>query len=185
MPLLVALFLLVPTMLNGQLDPGIDKPGEPFSYFSRPTDVIGVMDAPAATLITPEGYLYTDYGELMFFTGSPRVAVDQRVKTLLNGYLPVIQYGFVRGDISYQITAFAATLDGRPDGPLADFVRVNIRNRANNTVVAHFATAFRHQDATREFFYRPAPADRLGDYMQLGEEFNSQWTYRFAGNTLL
>ena len=39
-----ALFLLVPTMLNGQLDPGIDKPGEPFSYFSRPTDVIGVMD---------------------------------------------------------------------------------------------------------------------------------------------
>ena len=33
--------------------PEIDKPGEPFSYFSKPTDVIGVMNAPSATEISP------------------------------------------------------------------------------------------------------------------------------------
>jgi hypothetical protein len=57
------------------LDPAIDRDDEPFSYFSRPTDVIGVMDAPAATLVTPEGYLFTGFGELMLFTGNPPVPV--------------------------------------------------------------------------------------------------------------
>jgi hypothetical protein len=51
------------------VSPSIDKAGEPFSYFSKPTDEIGMMDAEAATEITPEGYLRTGFGELMFFAG--------------------------------------------------------------------------------------------------------------------
>ena len=57
--------------LNAQMvSPSIDQPGQPFSYFSKPTDEIGVMDAEAASEITPEGYLRTGFGELMFFVGS-------------------------------------------------------------------------------------------------------------------
>jgi len=47
------------------VSPSVDRPGEPFSYFSHPTDEVGMMDAEAATEITPEGYLRTGFGELM------------------------------------------------------------------------------------------------------------------------
>jgi hypothetical protein len=56
---------------GGMLDPAIDSPGEPFSYFWHPNDTIGTLFAPVATEITPEGYLYTGFGELMFFVGNP------------------------------------------------------------------------------------------------------------------
>ena len=49
------------------VSPSIDHPDQPFSYFSKPTDEMGMMDAEAATEITPEGYLRTGFGELMFF----------------------------------------------------------------------------------------------------------------------
>jgi len=40
------------------IDPDIDKADEPFCYFSKPTDVIGVMDGKEGTLVSPEGYFY-------------------------------------------------------------------------------------------------------------------------------
>src|SRR3989442_12496005 len=67
---------------GGMLDPEIDLLAEPFSYFWHPTDVIGALYAPAATEVTPEGYLYTGFGELMFFTGNPLDGVNHRLKTL-------------------------------------------------------------------------------------------------------
>ena len=104
----------LPYLEAQMLDPALDKEGEPFSYFAKPTDVIGVMDARAGTLISPEGYLYTGYGELMFFTGDPAVPSDQRVKTLERGYLPVVEYAVIRDGFAYQFTMFAATLDSKP-----------------------------------------------------------------------
>jgi hypothetical protein len=93
------------------VDPSIDRADEPFSYFSKPTDVLGVMNAREGALVTPEGYLYTGFGELMFFTGNPLEPVKQRVKTLKKGSLPIIQYGFERQGFMYEFTMFAATLD--------------------------------------------------------------------------
>jgi len=92
------------------LHPSIDRDDEPFCYYNKPTDVIGVMDGKEGTLITPEGYLCTGFGELMFFAGNPLTPVQQRVKTLLSGYLPVVQYQFERESVRYQLTLFAATL---------------------------------------------------------------------------
>ncbi|MGB7264192.1 MAG: hypothetical protein WBC92_01685, partial [Terracidiphilus sp.] len=60
----------MPGRLSAQMvSPSIDQPGQPFSYFSKPTGEIGVMGAEAATEITPEGYLRTGFAELMFFSG--------------------------------------------------------------------------------------------------------------------
>src|SRR5664279_1505145 len=76
--LLVSMGPVAAQMVN----PAIDIPGQPFSYASAPTDVIGIRDALAATEITPEGYLYTGFGELMFLTGYPAMPVAQRIRTL-------------------------------------------------------------------------------------------------------
>src|SRR5690349_2700965 len=123
--LVLSMSLFFALSVSAQMvDPAIDRDNEPFSYFSQPTDVIGVMDARAGTLVSPEGYLYTGFGELMFFTGNPPVPARQRVKTLYHGYLPIIQYNYKDGAVEYQVTAFAATLDGNPESNLMNFVRV-------------------------------------------------------------
>ncbi|HEY3131599.1 MAG TPA: hypothetical protein VGL91_19245, partial [Acidobacteriota bacterium] len=97
---------------GGMLDPAIDLSAEPFSYFWHPTDVIGSLYAPAATEVTPEGYLYTGFGELMFFTGNPLQRVNHRIKTLYKDYLPIVQYRVRRNDVKYNFTMFGADLGG-------------------------------------------------------------------------
>src|SRR5205823_6666658 len=86
-------------IVDGMLNPEIDQPGKPFSYFWHPTDVIGALYAPVASEVTPEGYVYTGFGELMFFVGNPPEPVNQRIKTLHKGFLPIIRYDFNRAGI--------------------------------------------------------------------------------------
>jgi hypothetical protein len=174
------------------LDPAIDRDDQPFSYFNKPTDVIGVMDARAGTLISPEGYLYTGTGELMFFTGDPPVPAEQRIKTLYRGYLPVVQYSYRRGQIDYEVMAFAATLDGNPESDLMNFVRVRIVNRGAAAAVAHFAAAVRYTSPSNlaggvgdNRFRRPAVPSRLGEYSQLGVEWDPEWEYGFSADGFL
>jgi hypothetical protein len=173
------------------VSPAMDEPGQPFNYYSQPTDEIGVMDAPEATEITPEGYLYTGFGELMFFTGPGDEPVHQRLRTLERGYLPIDSYGWRQDGIAYRFTMFAATLDGTPEGQLVDFIRVTIRNENAEPTRAVFATGMRYQgpattpSATGDNrFHRPVAGQRPGDYNQPGVEFNPKWTYAFMGNAL-
>src|SRR5262249_25022301 len=143
--LVLSTWLLFTLSVSAQMvDPAIDRDDEPFSYFSQPTDVIGVMDSRAGTLISPEGYFYTGFGELMFFTGNPSVPMRQRVKRLYHGYLPIIQYIYKDGAVDYQVTAFAVTLDGNPESDLMNFIRVRVVNRGNTPLVAHFAAGLRY-----------------------------------------
>ena len=179
--------------VNAQMvNPSIDKPNKPFSYFSEPTDEIGVMDGKWGTEVTPEGYLYTGYGEFMFFTGNPPGPVSQRVKTLLDGYLPVIVYHFRRQDIEYSLTIFAATLDGNPGSPLLNFIRVAMTNLSRHQRAAFLGVGVRYQndvntdgDAGDYRFIRPAKSEALGGYEQAGVVFNPNWVYGFSGDTFL
>src|SRR5580704_16403898 len=134
------LSLALPECARGQMvDPAIDRAGEPFSYYSKPTDVLGVMDGRWGTLVSPEGFLYTGYGELMFFAGNPAHPIEQRVKTLLRGYLPVIEYTYAEAGVRYSFEMFAATLDGKPESPLVNFVRVTVRNTNAARRTAYFS----------------------------------------------
>lgn len=183
--LCLAVALMFPAILFAQMvNPAIDAGGGPFSYYSQPTDVIGVMDAPTGTLVSPEGFLYTGYGELMFFTGNPEVEIAQRVKTLLHGYLPVIEYSFVRDGIRYQFTDFSATLDGKPSGMLVDFVRVRIENENKVQSTAWFSAGMRFEGemnttdgAADNRYMRPEKARRPGNYSQLGVAYDPDWKY--------
>ena len=101
--LLASVLFLVPRSGVTQMaDPAIDEPGQPFTYASAPTDQMTVLDAPLGTEITPEGYLYTGYGELMFLIGNPPKAASQRTRTLEKGYLPVFHYTYRDGAIQYE-----------------------------------------------------------------------------------
>lgn len=178
-----------PVMVSPEID---NHPGEPFSYFSKPTDTIGVMDAQSATEITPEGYLYTGFGELMFFAGAHLTPVQQRIRTLEEGYLPIMHYIWRDHGIAYQFTLFTASLNGKPDGTLVNFIRVTMRNENKGAARADFATGVRYtsesnneQGVGDNRFKRPHKAAKPGDYRQLGEVFNPDWEYRFQGNAFL
>jgi hypothetical protein len=95
------LFAALPAAAQ-MVSPSIDRPGEPFNYFSRPTDEIGVMDAEAATEVTPEGYLRTGFGELMFFAGPELEPTSVRIRTMEKGHLPILHAQFQRDGIVYR-----------------------------------------------------------------------------------
>ena len=97
--LAVSFFALTAAQLGAQMvSPKIDQTGEAFSYYSKPTDEIGMMDAEAATEITPEGYLRTGFGELMFFTGPELEPTSARIRILAEGHLPILEYNVIRED---------------------------------------------------------------------------------------
>jgi hypothetical protein len=126
-----ALATVTAVCLNAQMaSPSIDRPDRPFSYFSHPTDEIGIMDAEAGTEITPEGYLRTGFGELMFFVGPELEPTSVRIRTLEAGHLPIVHYDFERDGVAYSFTIFTATLDGKPEGTLINFIRIAMKNRS-------------------------------------------------------
>ena len=173
------------------VDPAIDSGPGPFSYYARASDEIGVMGGRGSE-VTPEGYLYTGYGELMFLTGPALTPVAQRVRTLRDGWLPIVEYGTRSGGITYTVTMFAATLDGRPDGRVLDFVRVVMTNAGTAPERARFAFAGRYTAPSTtggstgdNRFPRPVVPKKLGDYDQPGVAFDTAWTYGFADGAFL
>ncbi|HEV2214767.1 MAG TPA: hypothetical protein VGR64_05715 [Terracidiphilus sp.] len=193
--LTAALFAALPSFpLHAQMvSPSIDTHGEPFSYFSAPTDEIGMMYAAAATEITPEGYLRTGYGELMFFAGPEYTPTNVRIRTLENGHLPIILYHFTRDGVVYDFTMFAATLDGRPEGRLVNFIRISMHNPGTEANRAILLTGLRY-DAPNNTgaplhgsnrFDRPVEGKHPGDYRQVGAHFSPGWVYSFTSGGLL
>ncbi|MGA8044523.1 MAG: hypothetical protein WCA37_17140 [Terracidiphilus sp.] len=189
---LFAIILLAPCARAQMVSPSIDKPGQPFSYFSAPTDEIGIMDAEAATEVTPEGYLRTGFGELMFFAGPELKPTHVRIRTLEDGHLPILHDQFERDNVAYRFTMFAATLDGKPEGTLVNFIRITMKNEGNEPNRAILATGMRY-DAPNNTgathgdnrFDRPREGRFPGDYRQIGEKFSPDWVYSFTPDGFL
>jgi hypothetical protein len=187
-PLLAA--LSVACLPAQMVSPAIDRPDQPFSYYSRPTDEIGVMDAEAATEITPEGYLRTGYGELMFFAGPELHPTSVRLRTLEEGRLPIIHYDFTRDGVTYRFTMFAATLDA--EGRLVNFIRVAMKNQSAQPNRAILGAGVRY-DAPNNTgaphgdnrFDRPREGKVPGNYRQLGEVFSPDWVYSYSADGFL
>ena len=176
---------------GGMLDPGLDVPGEPFSYFWHPTDVIGTLYAPVATEVTPEGYLYTGFGELMFYVGNPPEPIDQRIKTLYKDYLPIVQYHFQRKGVTYNFTLFAANLGGGLEGLPVNFVKVQVRNDSREERTAFVSSAWRFSAPNNKLGgppqYRfPQRFDLIPDAYTEGQtRFNPNWHYSLSSEALL
>ena len=187
-------FILFATWISSQtptpmVNPDIDQQPGPFSYYSHSVDEIGVMDAPLATEITPEGSLYTGYGELVFLTGPEMSRIAPRIRTLEQGYIPIVHMQHTQAGIEYRFTFFTAKLD---DGTLVNFARVVEKNVTDRPTRAVLTAATRYQNDTangsgtgEHRFRRPVEAEHPSDYRQPGVEFNPEWVYSFSDHAFL
>jgi len=177
-------------MGNGMLDPAMDTPRAPFSYFAHPTDVIGALFAPVASEVTPEGYIYTGCGELMFFIGNPPEPVNVRIKTLREGYLPIVEYEFVRHGVRYRFSLFAADLGGPLSGLPVNFVKVEVINEAGQERAALVSSGYRFGPPNTRLQgreYRFAQRfDLMPEPLTRGQaSYNSAWIYSFRKDALV
>lgn len=190
---LISMMLVISACLSAQMvNPDIDKPGEPFSYPACSTDEIAVQNAPMGTEITPAGYLYTGYGELMFSIGYPPQPAWQRIRTLEKGYLPIIHYTYRDGTVRYSLTTFAAPLSRQSaESDPIDFIRVVAENIGAAKRTSYFSVAFPYTGGECDHgpcrlahhrFGRPQIPAKLGDHSQPGVDFNPDWTYGFTRN---
>lgn len=191
LPLGALVCLAVPVAAQ-MVSPAIDRPGEPFSYFARPTDEIGIMDAEAATEVTPEGFLRTGYGELMFFAGPEMRPIGSRIRTLEEGHLPVLSYHFQYAGVTYTFTMFGTALDMNPQGTLVNFIRIEMKNDGKDSNRAVIAAGMRYdapnitgQPHGEYRFNRPREPQKPGGYRQIGEPFSRDWVYSFTDNSFL
>jgi hypothetical protein len=178
-------------ILGGMHNPSIDPSQEPFSYFWHPTDVLGTLFAPVASEVTPEGYIYTGFGELMFFTGNPLQPVDQRTKTLEHGYLPVVQYQVKRENLTYHFTMMATDLGGSLAGVPVNLIRVEVKNETSAPHVGFLSSAFRVQPPqtrleTPDDFRFGQKFGLIPDRLTAGQvKFNPDWKYSFTSTSLV
>jgi len=161
---------------------------KPWSFPAGPTDQLAVPGEVGGAEITPEGDLYTGYGELAFWTGARLAPLDERIRSLLDGRWPVVRATHKDGPVRYQLDYFA----GRTGGQAAYFVRVVVSNRSVRRVRARFAAGWRWSGGKLrpdgDFsarFPRPATAQLPGLYTQPGEPFSAAAAYAFDGRALL
>ena len=159
-----------------------------YSFLVAPTEQLAVPGIAAATEITPEGYLYTGWTEVIFRAGHSLRAWNQPYRTLERGRYPVIRQARRIGGLDYSITAVAAPVAGRA----VNFVRVRVRNRGGRTARGGFGLGVRWSGGDvkasgvhRFRFRRPVTPGRIGFYYQPGEVFNPAARHRFAGSALL
>ncbi len=178
-------------MRGGMLHPDIDTPGKPFSYFWKPTDVIGSLFGRVAAEVTPEGHLYTGLGELMFFVGNPPEEVNERIKTLHKGYLPIVRYDVRRDGVRYEFSMFADDAGGAVAGLPVNLVGVRLVNESQEARTAYVSSAYRFSPPNSGL--GSLPDYRFSQRLELipkdlvdGQDaFNPAWKYSFGTNALV
>lgn len=192
--LIMAVLLAAPPLEAQMANPDIDQPGESFSWPACSTDQIALQNAASGTEITPEGYLYTGYGEMTFSIGNPSQPAYQRIRTLDSGYLPIVHYSYSEGSIRYRLTAFTGSYPAESGSsrPL-NFVRVIATNVGSKKRTGFFSVAFPYTGGApghgicsqvSHRFRRPVKPARPGDYSQPGAEFNPNWVYALSPDGL-
>jgi hypothetical protein len=169
----------------------MDDPAKPFSYFRCPTDVIGTLYAPVASEVTPEGCVYTGFGELMFFVGNPLEPVNVRIKTLRKGWLPVVEYDLCHQQVKYTFSIFASDVGGGLTGLPVNFVQVRMENQCGEPRMAFLSSAFRFSAPVAGFGSRSEYRFRQRfdlipkKYTEGQTTFNSGWQYGFADGAVI
>ncbi len=137
--------------------PVIDHPDEPFDWYRTPRCVTGVYGGPEETLITGDGGIMTDFATLRFFTGDGRQPLNNRVKTFLRGYLPLVQMHEERHGVRYHVEIFTTMVEGvapvsysrtygldsltvdHPVDNMVNFVRLTITNSTTHASEVKFS----------------------------------------------
>jgi hypothetical protein len=162
--------------------------GESFSFLATPTDQLGVPGLFAASEVTPEGDLYTGYGELTFELGSPLRLYDQPLRRLEDGRLPVIDSTVEHAGVTYSLAMLATPVHGVS----VDVVRVVMRDVTSRPRTAVWAVGMRRSGGARltaagapDFRYLAPSGTENGLYAQAGAALPSDRTWRVAGDAIL
>jgi hypothetical protein len=180
--ILVAVTVLVACM-SAQTSAALARYGFPVA----PTDQLVVPGEAAGTEVTPEGSLYTGWGELAYRIGPRLRRFDQPLRSLVDGRLPIVRAAVRDGSVEYATEAFEAQAGEDP----ATYLRVTIRNRGRRSARARFAADLRWSGGAKRSdggyesrFPRPLTVDTPGLYFQPGEHFDPGAHYAFAGYSL-
>jgi hypothetical protein len=117
---------------------------EPFCYFNYPTDQLGFMGCPKACIVTYDGAFLTPYGQLSFYTsvGGKLLPIRKRVKTLLDGYLPQIQFHLDREGLHYEFSAFSSPVNLDPKKNLITFIDCKVSNPGHSDRLGELAANY-------------------------------------------
>jgi len=124
-------------------DPAIDRDGEEWCYAAQSTTVIGMPFVPEPVQITYDGAIYTRHAELAFFHGKTLRPVMARNKTFLDGWIPMVQYGWKEDGVEYQLEIFSAELPELGTANLVQFARLSMTNPGESSVEGVVAAGIR------------------------------------------
>ena len=156
---------------------------------ATPTDQLAVPGLFAASEITPEGGIYTGYGELALSFGDPLVPYVQPQRSLADGArYPIVSSSLDRAGVRYTLEMLAAPVAG----VAVDFVRVNARNLTATTRQARWAVGVRKSGGPRltrqgaPYFRYLAPSGTPnGFYAQPGEVQPPVSRYAVTGGAIV
>ena len=117
-----------------------DNPNEPFGFYRSPWAGLGVFGGVQDTMITPQGFLQNDFGTLQFETGSSLTPINQRVKTWMDGWLPIAEYTYSSGGADYHVEAFDTTVPGVTTIPVSQSYGVGSRRQTATANVPNIVT---------------------------------------------
>ncbi len=160
----------------------------PYGFLATPTDQLAVPGHVAGFEITPEGFLYGGYAELVFRAGPRLMGLRAPVRTLEGGRYPVLRYGQRFGGVRYDLDVFATLVGGQP----VAFARVTMRNTSARALRARWAVGVRYSggalkpNGVRRFrFPRPIPPLLPGLVMQPGATFDPGWKHGFGDGEIV
>jgi hypothetical protein len=160
----------------------------PYGFLATPTDQLAVPGEVAGFEVTPEGFLYNGYSELVFRAGPRLVGMRAPVRTLEGGRYPVLLYGQRFGGVRYDLDVFASMVAGQP----VAFTRVTMRNTSAHALRARWAVGVKYSggalkaNGVRRFrFPRPIVPERPGLITQPGTPFALGWNYGFGDGTIV
>ena len=158
-----------PQLYKRMVSPEIDDLRRPWCYLAHTTTLVGMPWMPDAVQVTYDGAIFTRHAELCFFSGDPLQPVLDRQKQWVEGWIPIVRYGWTNAGIGYEIEMFGSVLDGFDGENTLQFVRVQMRNTGREPAHASFAAASRAS----------------GDKWRFGDvHFLPTWAYEMANGGL-
>ena len=124
-------------------DPAIDRPEREWCYAAQSTTVVGLPFVPEPVQVTHDGAVYTRHAELAFFHGDPLAPVMARNKTFLDGWIPVVGYGWTHDGVDYHLEIFSAELPELGIENLVQFCRLSMANSGDSQAEGVLVAAVR------------------------------------------
>lgn len=122
-------------------NPEIDNPEKEWSYYPKPTTVIGVPFSPKPVQVTFDGTIFTGDAELCFFYGNQLQPIMINQRHFHKGWIPIVEDEWMENDINYTIELFGTQLDDEDSQNSIQFVKVSLQNKSAENKTVQFAAA--------------------------------------------